>query len=297
VTSAFDAFARRFEEIAAPFFGEFERTRTAEPELTEKLGEKMLGWANAALGPSYEDRLIKGYCFFVIDAHREQRRYETRRRYRYDNFAEVYEKAYSNQEFMDLYHWGVYTATFVWLHHLKIYRFFEEAFLPELEPDQKGQLLDLGAGSGIWHLLALERLRDWAVTAVDVSQPSIVMSARMAATLPFTAQIEHVCDNAVRWASPKAFDAGISSFLLEHLERPIELLATLANALKPRAHAFLTCAVTAAETDHIFEFKHESEVISLLEQAGFRVKQMLSAAPATARADSRYLPRSMALVV
>jgi SAM-dependent methyltransferase len=298
VTNELAVFESRFRETASAFFREYERTRAAEPDTLSRVAGPMLRWAKAALGEGYADRLIEGYCSFVMEVNRAQKSYEKNGRYEYETFAAVYEKAYSNQEFMDLYHWGVYCSTFVWHHHLNIYKLFESHFLPLVaKKGEPGQLVDLGAGSGIWHLLALGHLPGWKATAVDISQPSIEMSARMASTLPFAANVKHVCADATSWKPSEPMDAGISCFLLEHLERPQDLLGSLAGALKPGAHAFITCAITAAEIDHIYEFRRESEVLALVESVGFRVKHMYSAEPETAPVDRKYLPRSLAMVV
>lgn len=92
-------------------------------------------------------------------------------------------------------------------------------------------------------------------------------------------------------------DAGISCFLLEHLENPSALLDNLAANLKPRAYAFVTGALTAAEVDHIAEFRNESELIAMAEAAGFRVVAMTSASPAVYPNSMRFLPRAMAMVL
>ena len=258
----------------------------------------MLQWAEAALGAGYEERLIEGYCEFVMDVNRSQRKYEKAGHYEYSKFEDVYQKAYSNSDFMELYHWGVYCTTFVWTHHLRIYKFFRDHFVAALaQRKEPGSLLDLGAGSGIWHLLALGALPDWRAVAVDISQPSIDASTQMAATLPFVDKIQHICADATRWRPPDSMDAGISCFLLEHLERPNELLNTLAAALKPGGLAFVTCALTAAEIDHIYEFRRESEAVTMVENAGFRVKHMYSAEPDTAPVERTFLPRSLAMVL
>lgn len=298
MTDIVASFEGRFRETAPAFFREYERARAAEPEALASLVKPMLSWARAALGPGYEDRLIEGYCSFVMEVNQAQLAYEKRGRYEHDTFAEVFEKAYSNHEFMDLYHWGVYSSTFTWLHHLRIFMFFERQFLPLLEAlPQGGELVDLGAGSGIWHLLALRRLPDWKATAVDISQPSIDMSSKMASTMPIAGSIRHVCADATKWKPGEPLDAGISCFLLEHLERPDELLAALSGALKPGAHAFVTGAITAAEIDHIYEFRHESEVVAMVESVGFRVKHLFSAQPDRVPEGRKYLPRSLAMVL
>jgi len=296
MSARLDYFSTRLKETAPAFAQELDRTRSLESATLDELGTVLLEWAEAAIGPSWADALIDGYCDFVVDVNRAQVRYERNHRYENSNFEEVYKRTYSDPEFMRLYHWGVYCSTFIWSHHLRIYKFFRQHFIPLLTGLEGGRLIDLGAGSGIWHLLTLRELPHWRVSAVDISQSSIDRSRAMAALVSRTA-IDHVCADATKWLPDRAAQAGISCFLLEHLERPYELVSSLSRCLDPGAHAFVTGALTAAEIDHIFEFKRESEIIQLVEDAGFRVKYMFSAAPDTTPSSRRYLPRSLALVL
>ncbi len=287
-----------FKEHAPAFMRELERTRTAEPKTFERLAGHMLPWAEAAIGRDWAIQLVEGYCEFVMDVNRAQLKYEKDGVYENKSFSDVYARAYSNPEFMKLYHWGVYTTTFIWLNNLKIVQFFERDFLPLVSSGKSpGTIVDLGAGSGIWHLLALLHLNDWNVKAVDISASTIEQSGRMANLMAVAPRIEHIVADATSWVLDIPAQAAISCFLLEHLERPGQLLSGLANCIEPGAHAFVTCALTAAEIDHIFEFKRESEAIKLCEDAGFRVKRAFSAEPSTTPPDRSYLPRSLALVL
>jgi hypothetical protein len=291
-------FVAAFHEHAPAFLSELERTKSAEPKTFARLSGMMLPWAEAALGAGWAEQLVVGYCEFVLDVNRAQLQYEKSGVYENKSFADVYQKTYSNPKFMELYHWGVYTTTFVWLHHLRIVQFFEREFLPlvALGSDSK-TMVDLGAGSGIWHLLALHQLDNWTAKAVDISAPSIERSQQMANMTVLRTRVDHVVADAMTWTPGTPAGAGISCFLLEHLEDPERLLKGLAACLEVGAHAFVTCAITAAEIDHIYEFKSESEVVRMCEGAGFRVKKTLSSEPSTISTNRKYLPRSMALVL
>lgn len=258
----------------------------------------MLQWAEISLGETWAEQLVDGYCEFVLDVNRSQLKYERTGRYQNSSFQEVFDTAYNDPEFMQLYHWGVYTTTFAWTHHLRIYKFYEQHFLPRLQQLGNGaKLLDLGAGSGIWHLLALRAAPNINVEAVDVSAPTIERTRAMAATLGLSGRIKHTVADALVWSPPETAQAGVSCFLLEHLERPQALLNGLANGLEPGAHAFVTSALTAAEIDHIFEYRRESELVLACEQAGFRVRSMYSAEPETTPRGRYFAPRSIALVL
>ena len=54
---------------------------------------------------------------------------------------------------------------------------------------------------------------------------------------------------------------------------------------------------TAAEIDHITEFRRESELVLMAETAGFRVESIFSSAPLDYPRSFHFLPRSMAMVL
>ena len=197
---------------------------------------------------------------------------------------------------MDSYHWGVFATTFAWHHHLALYRFYRDYFLPLLAPEP-GRLLDLGAGSGVWHILTLRARTNWTATAIDISPRSIALASDLGKVFDLGQRAHCVEGDALQYRDEAPFDAALSCFLLEHLETPARLFENLAENLGDRSPAFVTGALTAAEIDHIAEFRRESEIIEMAEQAGFRVIASYSAAPERAIPTNRFLPRSMALVL
>ena len=64
--------------------------------------------------------------------------------------------------------------------------------------------------------------------------------------------------------------------MIEHLEDPQKLLKNIAENLKEHGKAFVTLALTAAEVDHIYEIKFESEAVKLAKNSGLRVLETLS---------------------
>lgn len=294
---AVEDFLRLFEQKRPAFVKELRRTRAAAPDLFEEFAGPMLRWARAALGPGFVDVLVDGYCTFVVEVNRAQAEYEKSGRYRYASYREVHDATYAREEFMRLYHWGVYTTTFAWQHHLALCRFFRDAFVTRLAAaGRPRRLVDLGCGSGVWHFLALRLLPGWSAVGVDISETSVEATRRTAALLPGI-EVEYHRADATAWEPEQPFDAGISCFLLEHLEEPAALLRSLARCLEPGAFAFVTGALTAAEIDHIYEFRKESELVALAEETGFRVVETFSSAPSRLLPDRRHVPRSMGLVL
>jgi 2-polyprenyl-3-methyl-5-hydroxy-6-metoxy-1,4-benzoquinol methylase len=267
-----------------------------DPQGFTELAEPMLEWASVALGEdAYLDRLTNGYVAFVSEVNMAQMVYEQTGHYENASFEDVYKVAYGDPEFMSDYHWGVYVTTFAWEHHLALYRFFRNDFLSKLEDNAR--IVDLGAGSGIYNLLAMHARKNLRVTAVDISPTSTEEAREMAKKLGFGDRAEHVCADATTWKPPVDCDAGISCFLMEHLEKPELLIGNLAKAVKPRGYVYVTTALTAAEVDHIYEFRRESEVLRVCEEAGFRVVSTHSLTPHNPPQDRHFLPRSMGLLL
>ncbi|MDD5198755.1 MAG: class I SAM-dependent methyltransferase [Terrimicrobiaceae bacterium] len=257
----------------------------------------MVGWAADYLGSEeFASVLINGYNSFVLDVGKSQMEYEKRGAYKNKTYAEVYQSVYNNADHMQNYHWGVFTTTFAWEHHLKIAGFFKDYFLPVL-PDEGGTLLELGSGSGVWGLLLLHGMQQWTLDGVDISQKSVELAIDMTRRIGFSDRTNYIVGDALAFTGAGQYDAAISCFLLEHVERPDLLFSSLAGNLNPGGYAFVTGALTAAEIDHITEFKRESEIIKLAEDAGFRVVSTYSASPGSYPSDFRFLPRSMALVL
>lgn len=293
---ALETFLEHLARDRGMYFPAVERTREQQPADFEALGSVMADWAAAFLEDEFPRALVDGYVSFVTDVNRSQMRYERAGHYRNRSYAEVNEAVYGNPEHMKYYHWGVYVTTFAWEHHLRIHRFFMDYFLPLLDP-AGGRLLDLGSGSGIWSSLVLRSLPAWRSVGVDISETSVGLSSRMAGVTGLDGRAVFRVDDALEYREAEPFDAAVSCFLLEHLERPEALFASVARNLEARSYAFMTGALTAAEVDHIAEFRRESELVRCAEEAGFRVVATLSASPSTYPADYRFLPRSMAMVL
>ncbi|QPJ65214.1 MAG: class I SAM-dependent methyltransferase [Candidatus Nitrohelix vancouverensis] len=291
-----DRFLEHFSDRCQVYYPAIEKARRRHPDTFDALGETLLGWASQKLGDGWEETLSAGYMHFLMDVNRSQMEYERRGHYPNKSYDEVYKTVYDNPEFMDRYHWGVFVTTFAWEHHLEIYEFFRSAFLPKLQ-GKEGRLLDLGSGSGVWSLLTLQDKKGWISQGIDISRHSVGIASAMAETAKASSQVRFSVADALEHQDESLYDAGVSCFLLEHLEGPQRLFDNLARNLKPGAWAFVTAALTAAEADHIAEFKKESEILQMVERAGFRAVAMHSAAPDTHPRSQQFLPRSMAVVL
>jgi 2-polyprenyl-3-methyl-5-hydroxy-6-metoxy-1,4-benzoquinol methylase len=290
-----DNFLKYFRDTHPLYSKAIQNCYANNGEAFTDLAEIMLGWAEALLGREYLEILSSGYIHFVNDVNRSQFEYELDRKYKNKSYEEVYTSVYNNDSYMALYHWGVFTTTFAWEHHLRLYQYFVEHFKNRL--GGSGNILDLGSGSGIWSLLTLRNKKNWRSTGVDISGYAVDMAKQLSLASGHSNATSFIVDDALEYKTQDKYDAIISCFLLEHLEEPGKLFRNAASNLNDGGYAFITAALTAAEIDHIFEFRNESDLVMLAEESGFRVISMLSESPRSHPRKSMFLPRSMAIVL
>ncbi|HNC95675.1 MAG TPA: class I SAM-dependent methyltransferase [Myxococcota bacterium] len=275
-----------------------EESRAVAPALFDEVAEKFLGWAAKVHGDDgYLPRCVDAFAMFSHDVLMSQARYEADGHYENDSFAKCEEAVYGRREVMDDYLWGVFLTNFMWAHHMDITRFYKERFISKLPAAPK--VVELAPGHGGWGVWMLSERPDATLHGYDVSPSSIVIASSVAEAAGVNHRVQYTRRNALDLESMPAgeADAVICSFLIEHLEEPWRLVAVISRLLKPGGRAFLTGALTAAQVDHIYEFRRESELVLLCEQHDLRVLETISVAPQRLLPKARFLPRSMGLLL
>lgn len=274
-----------------------EEAREIDPARFDHYADLLLGWAERVLGPSAVARTVDSFVRFSIGVNLSQGRYELDGHYENQSYQDCYDNVYSQQETMDDYLWGVYLTNFLWAHHLELSKFFEDRFLSRLPANAR--IVELAPGHGGWGLMALQQMPNASLTAFDISPSSIQIASSLARASGLESRAQYTLKNALELTSlePQSADAVICNFLIEHLEQPHQLLKVFEHLLVPGGRGFLSGALTAAQVDHIYEFKRESELVQLAEAHGMRVLETMSVGPARTLPRAKYLPRSMSLIV
>jgi SAM-dependent methyltransferase len=267
------------------------------PQRFAQVAEMYLGWLLSARGNDGIEQSVDAYVQFTTDVNLAQARYEADGHYEHQSFDEVNAIHYSQDSRMRGYLWGIYLTNFLWAHHFQICLFFHDRFLARL--NQARSLIEIAPGHGGWGAWALHALPDARLAGFDISPTSIEIAASVlrAAKLDSHAHYEQRDALELSALDAESADAGISSFLIEHLEKPQRLFDVIHHLLKPGGIFFVTGALTAAQVDHIFEFRRESELLAMAEQSGLRVLESLSTNPQRVLPGARFVPRSMALLV
>ena len=275
-----------------------QEARAESPADWDAVAEQFLTWAEGVWGPTgWQVRCVDAFVRFSNDVIFAQARYEADGHYENSSFAQCNEHVYSQRDVMDDYLWGVFITNFCWSHHMELSLFFRDRFLARL-PGAPA-IVEIAPGHGGWGVWALTNRPDARLQGFDISPSSIAIASSIATAAGVRDRVTYTERNALDLATmPRASaDAVICSFLIEHLEDPGLLVANIANLLKPGARAYLAGAITAAQTDHIYEFKNESDLVLLCEQHGLRVVETLSVNPKRTLPKAKHLPRSMGLIL
>jgi SAM-dependent methyltransferase len=272
-------------------------SRALAPNEFDRIANTFLGWAAEALGGGALERAADAFARFCSGVNLAQGRYELAGHYENKSYEDCRRSVYDHDETMTDYLWGVFLSNFLWIHHLDLMLFFEQRFLRRLSAGD--HLVEIAPGHGGWGLWALHRIPQTRLTGYDISATSIAIANRLASSAGLSDRVAYVrCDAMELRSDPSPLaQACICCFLVEHLEEPAHLLETVSHVLVPGGSAFFTGALTAAQVDHIYEFRRESELMLLAEQAGFRVLETRSVAPLRQLPNAKFLPRSMALVM
>jgi hypothetical protein len=274
-----------------------EEARAVSPTRFDEIAALFLTWLVKARGEEGIPLAANAFVQFTTDVNLAQARYEAEGQYAHKSFSEVYADHYSQDEAMSGYLWGIYLTNFLWAHHTEISIFYRDYFLTKL-PGAR-DLVEIAPGHGGWGTWALHVLPQARLQGFDISPASIEIAGSVMRAAGFGDRACYIERDVLDLAQAPAESADglICSFLVEHLERPEKLFAVVHHLLRRHALAFLTGALTAAQVDHIYEFRRESELVQQCEEHGLRVLATLSTGPKRLLPKAQFLPRSMALVV
>lgn len=269
--------------------------RAVAPELVDHHFEQCLNWVVRAHGEEVLVQLADGYASYTLEVNRAQQAYEKRGHYECSTFAEADARVYQQSEYMRDYYWGVFAILFSWSHYVELMDFFLGRFVAKLP---SGKLVEIAPGHGAWGVLAVTNRDGLTLEGWDISPTSIALAPKMAAGAGVGDRCKYQLGDATKIEHFSGrYDAAICSFMLEHLEEPGRFLADFAPSLRSGALAFVTLALTAAQTDHIYEFKCESEGILLAEAAGFELVECRVARPQRLMPGARFVPRVQAMIL
>lgn len=247
--------------------------------------------------PARLESAVVGYGKFALDSMRLQKKFDRLRRYEPKSYAEASSAVYMNENYMQtLYLPGILLSHYLWPHHYRQLGFFRREFLPIMMRSEAPRFLDVGVGTGFYSKEILTRVPTAVGKGLDISPHARAYALSMMAAWGVSDRYGvELCD-VVESPPVEAVPFMLSVEVIEHLEDPRPFLHALRGLLRPEGRAFVATALTAPNADHIYLFNDVSEVIRLLEQAGFGVERFEEHAGYPPRREGEAVPRVAAFI-
>ena len=229
--------------------------------------ERLYGVIDEPLSAPLQE-MLDGYAEFAADAMRNQVHYERTGRYRASSYAEVAATCYHNEEHMTRrYLPGMYVSHYLWPQHYHMLKGFTEVLLPRVRHSRL--FFEVGVGCGVYSRCTLETLPDVQGIGFDISEYALNFTADVVAAAGLRARYQTVRQD-IRHGYRDLADFLVCQEVLEHLENPGEFCSWLRNMIRPGGWAYITAALNAAHSDHIFHFRDPAQLEAMLRDAGLQ---------------------------
>lgn len=237
---------------------------------------------------------VEGYAAFSNAAMRSQARFQKTGSYENSSFAEVSRNVYQNNQHMSKeYLPGLLLSHFLWPHHYAQLRFFCEM----LQGVQPKRFVEIGTGSGVYSLTTLQMLPSAIGFGIDISSASLEFTGALIRSAGLDNRYHLVRGNVMNDDLGFLTDLVISVELLEHLENPLSFLQRLTDLVGRNGYGFITAALNASHTDHIYLYSSIREVLKHVEDAGFSISRMFFEEAYSRRTSDELVPAVVAFMV
>jgi hypothetical protein len=212
---------------------------------------------------------INGYIEFTLDVIRNQKFFEANGHYKWSRLEEVKSKYYDNENHMiKSYLPGIYLSHYLWPHHFKLLSFFREEVLKTLQ--DPCLFYEVGIGPGLYSkelLLAFPKIYG---KGFDISTHSASFTSNVLESFGLLDRYEVKLGNIFTMQLPQErADFVVSQGVLEHVEQPERFCQILYEMSIGKA--YITAAINAGQTDHIYLLRSPEEVEKMLKGVGWKI--------------------------
>jgi SAM-dependent methyltransferase len=238
---------------------------------------------------------VAGYVRFSLESLRLQKQFERTGQYTLTKFEDAASAVYLNGSYMlECYLPGLLLSQYLWPHHYLVQQFFHSNFVKSLPEDSN--FSEIGIGTGFFTTELLTALPRATGTAFDLSPHSLKFASARVSARNASERWQGRQQDVIAFPPVGNWPVVICVEVLEHLEEPRALMRSIRSMLTPGGRGFITAALTAAHTDHIYLYRTADEVLAQARDAGLVVADWIenAAYPASPGVP---VPRIVAMVV
>lgn len=213
---------------------------------------------------------VQGYIRFCDTFKQKQIEFVRNQTYSYQNFDEVNAEVYQNETYMEQTYYPALLFSYLFSsNYFEILRTFYQEFIP-LAKQKQGKNCEIGIGHGLLSSLLLKNNPHLQGTGMDISPVAKKVTAQVNQYFNIP-QIPVYIEDATQNISEKNNSVMICAEVLEHLPDPKKLLENIYSSLADNGLFFLTASINMESVDHLYLFQSDEEVITMVQEVGFRV--------------------------
>ena len=214
---------------------------------------------------------IEGYAKFTFDAAKSQRIFEKTGKYTGVSNDHLQEQYYRDPEFMFRnYLPGLFVSFYLWPHHFRLIEYYRADIAPRLRSLRPRTFCEVGVGTGIYSRETLRAAPESSGVGYDLSDHSLRFAQRVMDRSGLGERYRTEKRNILE-STPAPSDYLICQEVLEHLDDPAEFSRALYAMVKPGGYAYITAAITAGHTDHVYVYNEPADAREHVAGAGFEV--------------------------
>jgi len=197
-------------------------------------------------------------------------------RYPVTSAEEATQGVYQSEVEMLSYMVGLGISQFLWPTHYRIFGFFKEAI--GQASDSMLSYLEVGPGHGLFleHALGVCRRLNKAV-AIDISPTSLDLTKSIIQHFKSgETYVEYVLGDVNHATLDVEFDFITMGEVLEHVDKPQELLTRLRDLLAPGGKAFISTCANCPAIDHVYQFNKVAEIRSMIASSDLHIVRDLA---------------------
>lgn len=237
-----------------------------DQEFVDKADQYLLSFSKASESMGIDiEFMADSYVWMTNSILVEQTYFLRSGGYRYSTLEDADTNIYSNKDTMLKYMIGVALSQVFWKNHREMLSFFGNT----IKGKKGDSYLEIGPGHGMFLLEALTNSNFEKYHAVDISETSLDLTKRVIDhSSADKSRLSFFHNDISKHGFVGEYDFITMGEVLEHVEKPVELIENIVKHLKKNGLAYISTCANCPVMDHIYLFRNIDEIRIIIETAG-----------------------------